>query len=321
MKILNCITFLALFTGIILTSCQKENIDEIIPKNTIFPIDTIDVNPMISQLRSSSGSIFLDCVEIPYPVDLVQMSGSTITINSDEELEAAIILADSIVDFSYPFDAIVNSQTIIIEEIEDIAIALIDCATVIQECSDLDPHVLLFFNALNILTLNRYVYEINYPVSLLVEGNLVVINSDEEYLPAVGGSPFDLLKTKLVYPITVTQFGQDIVLNNDNDVCAFYKKLGEPCENKPTHIQFFFNEGPGTRINCTYFINYPVTISLNGNNVQIQSREQYLNTLDSSPTAYNNISLVYPVSVEKLYGSLITFTVEAEICQYLDNCQ
>ncbi|MBK9255176.1 MAG: hypothetical protein IPM42_06770 [Saprospiraceae bacterium] len=323
MKILNSISLLALFIVIIFSSCQKENIDEIIPKDTVYQVDTIDINPMISQLRTSSGSIFLDCVEIPYPVDFVQMSGSTITINSDAELDAAIMLADSIVNFSYPFDAIVNNQTIIIEDIEDITIALIDCATIVPECSDLEPHVLLFFNGLNIFSINRYVYKINYPVSLIVEGNLVVINNDDEYLPAVtvGGNPSRLLDTELTYPITVRQFGQDIVLNNDNDVCAFYKKLDEPCENKPTHIQFFFSEGPGRPINCTYFINYPVTISLNGNNVQIQSREEYLNTLDSSPNAYNNITLVYPVSVEKLFGSPVTFVADADICQYLDNCQ
>lgn len=322
MKIANKISVLTLFVAILFSACRKNNFDEIITKDPGYKIDTIDVNPLLRDLRVlTPDTLYIDCVRIPFPVELLQASGNTITINSEAELDAAIMLADSIVDFVYPFEAVSNNVVTQIEKVEDLAVALTLCASTPVDCLDQDAHVLLFFNGLNILTLNRYVYDINYPVTLIVEGNQVVINNDDEYLPAVGGSPFNLLKTELVYPITVTQFGQNIVLNSDADVCQFYKTLDEPCGNKPSHIQFFFNEGPGTPINCTYFINYPLEVNLNGNTIQIQSRNDYLDLLNSSPFAYNGIELVYPVNVSKYIGSQqVIFGSDADICQYLDNC-
>jgi hypothetical protein len=232
------------------------------------------------------------------------------------------MLADSLVDFVYPFTAISNNSVFQIGEIDDLALALIACASTTLDCSDLDAHVLLFFNALNILTTNNYVYEINYPVTLLVEGNQVVINSDSQYLPAIGGSPFSYLETELVYPITITQFGRDIILNSDADVCQFNETLSEACVNKPPHIQFFFNEGGGTPLNCAYFISYPVEIVSNNDTLQIQTRDDYLNELNSSPNAYGDIELVYPVGATKFVdGQQLSFGADADICQYLNNCQ
>lgn len=328
MNTLNKISFLIFFVAIFFTACQKENIDEIIPEDPEITVDTIDVNPIVQQLRlnsNSSESIDLLCLEIPLPVDFLQLSGNTISVNTQAEFEAASMLADTIVDFVYPFDAVNDNGTIVVENISDLVIALQECSvdTVNTECArGTDAHVLLFFNALNIFTLNKYVYTINYPVSLVVEGDTVVVNNDDEYLPAVGGSPSELLETDLVYPITITQFGRDIELNSDDDVCAFYETLGEACENKPAHIQFFFNEGGGVPVNCAYFINYPVEIVSNGVTTQIQSRDDYLSELNSSPTAYDEIELIYPASVTKSTdGQQIDFATEADICQYLDNCQ
>ncbi|MBK8699421.1 MAG: hypothetical protein IPN29_07700 [Saprospiraceae bacterium] len=323
MKIVSKISFSLLFISIFFTACQKENIDEIIPKDPVFVADTIEVNPLITQLRSLvSNALNLGCVSISYPIEFLQASGSTITVNSESEIDSISMLADTLVDFVYPFEAEVNNATIIIENVEDLVLALQSCEAIPSDCMGQDAHVLLFFNALNIFSINKYMYTINYPVNLIVEGNPVTINSDDEYLPAVGGSPFDLLQTKLVYPITVTQFGKDIVLDNDADVCQFYKTLDEACENKPAHIQFFFNEGAGTRINCTYFINYPFTITINGSTKQIQSREDYLDELNSSPNAYGDIELVYPVTVLKyLGGQQLSFASDASVCEYLNNCQ
>lgn len=324
MKILNFLTILALFAGIILTSCQKENIDEIIPIDTVYQVDTIDVNPMISQLRTSSGSIFLDCVEIPYPVDLVQLSGSTITINSDAELDAAIMLADSIVDFSYPFDAIVNNQTMIIESIEDIAIALIACGTIdidtlnSNPCNFAEAHILLFFNGLNIFSTNNYTYKFNYPITLIVEGTQVVLNNDADYILAIG-SPSRPKSAQIEYPVSVRQFGRTIVLNNDQDVCDFYNTLDEACSNKPAHIQLFHNT-VGVPLSCGFFVDFPVSLTRNGVQLTFQDRDEYLSELDTQG-AYDELEIVYPVSVTKVNNAQqVTFNSDNDICDYLDNC-
>lgn len=325
MKMLIKTSFLLLLAAVLFTACEQENLDEIVPRDPDYQPEIVDVNPILYSLQpSSSEELMLDCITIPLPIDLLQQSGNTITINTIEELEEASILADSIVDFVYPFEAENESGIIIIESIEDLVIALSNCGIIVNpDCTeDQNAHVLLFYNSLNIFTINRYVYEINYPVSLNVEGTSVILTNDDDYLPAIGGDPFQPLETELLYPITITQFGRDIELNSDSDVCDFYATLDEDCENKPAHIQFFFNEGAGTPINCSYFIDYPLDIVLNGDTLLVESREAYLNELNASPNAYDGIELVYPVTATKASdGVQLNFEATVDICQYLDNCQ
>ncbi|MDP5171652.1 MAG: hypothetical protein NWR72_15505 [Bacteroidia bacterium] len=319
--------FSMLLLGLLFASCDKQNIDEIIPESPVFQTDTIDVNPYVKSLQSvNQDSLKLDCISIPLPIDFLQASGNTVTVNTEAELDSVSLLPDSLVDFVYPFDGYIGTSVVTFQQVEDFIPALITCGSIVIDstfnCSNQLPHVLLFFNALNIFTLNRYVYEINYPVTLVVNGTQVVLNQDSDYLPAIGGSPSNLPPTDLVYPITITQFGRDIVLNSDNDVCAFYQTLDEPCANKPEHIQFFFNEGPGRPINCTYFIDYPVGIVSDGDTLQIQTRDEYLTELNSSPNAYNDIELLYPVTATEFNnGQQIIFGSGSDICQYYNNCQ
>lgn len=325
MKILNKLSVVGLLMAVLLTGCEKENVDRIIPQSPNYTADTVDVNPLIKQMKAySSDTFYISCISVPFPIDFLQASGNVITVSSEIELNTAMELADSIVDFVYPFTAVDSNQVIVIQKGEDLVKAIVNCSLITgpSDCDDFDAHTLLFFNALNILTTNNYVYDINYPVTLLVEGNQVVLNKDDDYLPAIGGSPFRYKETELVYPITITQFGQNIVLNSDQDVCDFYQTLNEACGNKPPHIQFFFNEGGGTAISCTYFINYPVDITLGGNVLQIKTRKDYLNLLNSSATAYNDIDLIYPVGATKYMGNTqLSFSSDADLCQYLDNCR
>ncbi len=309
------------------TACDRQNVEEIVPESASFQPTTVAFNPVVKNLQSfGPDSLLLDCIKIPFPVDFLQASGNTVTVSSEAELDSVSMLTDSLVNFVYPFDGYVGSNSITFQDIDDFIPALQICGSIVIDstidCSYLKPHVLLFFNSLNIFTLNNYPYTINYPVTLVVNGSQVVLTQDSDYLPAIGGSPSNFPPTDLVYPITITQFGRDIVLNNDNDVCEFYQTLEEPCVNKPEHIQFFFNEGPGRPINCTYFINFPVDIVSDGDTLQIATRNDYLSELNSSPNAYDDIELIYPVSAtEFTNGSQLTFGSGSDICLYLNNCQ
>ena len=267
------------------------------------------------------------CLDLVYPANVVTPDGTVIVIQNEDDY-ANLILSGTEVELQYPFSLVDSSGTVIVvEEILDLIDALASCGVLIETentdsvlCGVVDAHVLLFFNGLNIFTVNNYPYDINYPVTLIVEGNPVVVNNDDEYLPAIGGSPSNLKPTDIQYPISITQFGRVLVFNNDEEVCAFHRTLDEDCVNKPGHIQFFFNEGPGRPISCTYFIEYPVEIELNGNTIQIPSREDYLNQL-TGQAAYDNIELVYPVSALRFEdGQQVTFGSDTELCDYLDTC-
>ena len=331
MKIITKISLFILLGAILFTACEKENVDEIVPREPDYQIDTVEVNPdtvevnpLVRDLKTnSSNAIILDCIRIPFPVEFLQASGNTIIVNNEDEFDDATMLADSIVDFVYPFEALdEDDNEIIIEEIEDLAMALTACVIGPPDpCDEITPaHVLLFYNAFNIFTINQYEFEVEFPFTLIVEGNEVVVNNENEYIPAIGGNPSRFLDVEIKYPVTITQFGQEIILTSDDDVCQFYKTLGEPCENKPAHIQFFFNEGGGTPVNCAYFIDYPVEIILDGAQLQIQDGQQYRDELNASPDALDNIELVYPVTIYQFEdGDEITFEEDADICDYLDN--
>lgn len=308
---------------VLLTSCQEDNSDELIVIDSDYKIDTIVVNPLLVELRGATQDYLgLECLKIPYPLELLQQSGATITIFTEADLDSATMLSDSIVDFVYPFVVETQNGQVQINQIEDLVLELSSCSVEPpSDCLDLEAHVLLFYNGLNIFTLNKYEYEINYPVSLLVEGSSITINSDEEYLPAIGNDPFKPLPTELVYPITVTQFGQDIILSSDADVCQLYASLSEPCENKPAHIQFFFNEGSGTPVNCAYFIEYPVFVALNSTADTIMSIAEYNNLLSSNQNAYSDLELIYPVQAFRYKdGQMVVFDSDESICEYLNTC-
>lgn len=276
----------------------------------------------LSDLDSTNCNF--ETLAVQYPYNILTESGELVSIE-DENQEAALILSGENYTLQYPFNLVdAEGQVIVVTSELEFILLILPCLITVEEPESChaDAHVLLFFNGLNIFTINKYEYEINFPVTLIVEGTEVVVNNGDEYLPAVGGSPFDLLETEIVYPVTVTQFGQEIVLNSDADVCQFYETLDEPCVNKPAHIQFFFNEGGGTPINCAYFISYPLNIEVDGETIQVSTREDYLDKLNESPTAYDEIELVYPVSINQVNsGQQLFFESDEDICEYLDNCE
>lgn len=319
MKTLLKISAISFFLVLFSSACEKTNIDTCVVD---YRPDTVDFNPLINKMQNfSADTLYISCIAIPYPIDFKQLSGNVLTVNDSADLNLALLNQDSITDFVYPIQAYRDGNLLTILNINDLVTEVVYCDTTSVSCADLDPHVLLFFNALNIFTLNKYTYTIQYPVQIQVNGQNIVLNQDSDYLPAIGGNPMQPDSATLVYPITIHQFGQSIVLNSDQDVCNFYASLDEACQNKPAHIQFFFNEGAGTPITCTYFINYPVQATYNGNTVQFQSFSDYASLLDNDPNAYNGISLIFPVTVAKYQNNQnLTFTSDLDICNYLTTC-
>lgn len=319
MKTLLKIGALALLIALTTTSCEKTNVDKVIVD---YSPDTVDFNPLVNKMQTfSNDTLYISCVAIPYPIEFEQLSGNTITVNDTTDLNSALVNPDSITDFVYPIQVYLGSTSKTLNNIQELLTEVVLCDTGSVSCADMEAHVLLFYNALNIFTINKYTYAINYPVQMQVNGQLVVLNQDSDYLPAIGNNPMQPDSALLVYPIQIQQFGQTITLNNDQDVCDFYATLDENCSNKPGHIQFFYNEGAGTAISCTYFVNYPVQGTYNGSTLVLQSFADYEALLTTDPNVYSGLNLVFPVTAEKNQnGQTLTFTSDADICQYLTTC-
>lgn len=322
MKILSKISALFIAAGLFFASCSKENVDVMNVEDPNFRPDTVDVNPLLKNMNSfSNDTIYLSCIAIPFPVDFKQMSGNTITLSNQSDFQAAMLNPDSLVDFVYPFLTVVKGSPVVINKPDDLVSALILCSSGTATCSDYQAHALLFYSALNIFTVNRYDYSINYPVDLIINGQTITLNQDSDYLPAIGNNPARIPDADLVYPVSVSQFGQTITMNSDQEVCDFHETLNEDCVNKPAHIQFFFNEGGGTPISCAYFISYPVDVDFNGTQLTMQSQSDYTTLLNGNPNVYSGLTLVYPVNATKIEnGQQLSFSSDADVCQYLDTC-
>jgi hypothetical protein len=303
----------AAVTAFLTSSCERTSVE--------LPLDTGFSSLSAKMQLFSADTLYISCVAIPYPIDFKQQSGSVLTVKDSSDLNLALLNPDSIIDFVYPLDVYLRGTTRTVQSIEELLTEVVMCDTATVTCADLDAHMLLFYNALNILTINKYEYSINYPVQLQVNGQVITLNQDSDYLPAIGGNPMQPYNAGLVYPISISQFGQTLILNSDQDVCDFNATLDESCTNKPAHVQFLFNEGSGMPSGCAYFINYPVQATYNGSVVTFQNFADYTALLNSDPNVYQGLNLVYPVTAEKFQnGQSVSFSSDADICQYLSNC-
>ncbi|MGK0391818.1 MAG: hypothetical protein ACI94Y_004585, partial [Maribacter sp.] len=112
MKFLSKISLLILFTGLLLTSCQQEDFDEIIVEDPTYQPEEVVVNNLFNVLMlNTSNQLDLGCVTINYPFDFELASGSSLTINSMSDFEAALNVntADPAVNFVFPI-GIIDSE-------------------------------------------------------------------------------------------------------------------------------------------------------------------------------------------------------------------
>jgi len=279
--------------------------------------------PLFTGANGNSGDPF-DCFSFIYPIDVLIIEPDTITTVNDEDELVLLSMAGDSFELIYPVD--IQDSTGMVTTLDsdmDLGLAFIDCwgfidTTSVDPC-DVEAHILLFFNGLNILTTNHYTYEMNYPITIEVNGTQVVLNEDDDYLPAIGGSPFSPESAVIVYPVSVTQFGQSIEMNNDQEVCDFVGTLSEPCINKPAHVQLFHNTF-GVPISCSFGVEFPMNLERNGVQITILNSDDYFAELNT-PGAYDELTLEYPVSVLKYDNGLtITFQSDTDVCDYLDNC-
>ena len=166
------------------------------------------------------------CNDIVFPFTILTENGETLTLNDENEY-ANLILSGESFELVYPFSLInIDGETIVINNIDDLIAAINECGfgTIIiypADPCDTPAHIQLFFNAHNVFTVYDCPFDINYPIDLEVDGATNVITTLNEYFVASGAPNNINPTTQLIYPITVTQDGMIITLNNDEEVCAF----------------------------------------------------------------------------------------------------
>ena len=263
------------------------------------------------------------CLTIQYPFDVATSDGTIITINNEDEY-VALLMSGADSEIQFPFSlANEDGEIFVINSIQDLVNAFHGCGIFIVieplDCvTDIDPSIILFYN-IN----GRYRYDINLPITLIRDdnGEEVVINDYDDYFDNFGDPFSGIVTADIVYPISIKQFGQDRVLESDEDMCELYESLFfNTCESKPAHIQFFYSTVM-TPIDCSIQPLLPLEVTFNATTIELTSYDQYYDLLEESGS-YEGIEIVYPVSaLLSASGDNITFESDDELCEFLNNCE
>lgn len=232
MNFLNKYNFVYLLAVVFLMSCNPQNLDEIVPEEPDF---TPTVTNVLVGLESAPPPVLNDnmgvngflCNTLLFPFNVEQSDGTVVTVEDQDQYDALVATGDDI-ELLLPFSLYNDVEETIYEvnDFEELLTALLNCGvgvdTVVYEICDTEAHVLLFFNAHNIFTLYECPFDINYPVKMIVNSSPTssTVADLNEYF-ATSGAPSNIQEVELIYPITVTQDGTEITLNNDQEICDF----------------------------------------------------------------------------------------------------
>jgi hypothetical protein len=184
-----------------------------------YPFDVVDINgqnqtidnavafqalvdscngPVVDFAYLPSSDTFAGCIELVYPVTLVYSDGTTATVNSDQEYDAALSGSTSnhfVYDFQYDFSVIQNGNLMVVHDFYDFVYLYSTCQGGYTS------------------TLN---FTFNYPVDVILsDGSTVTVNNDAEMDTIMEATPnTPPYFVDFVYPFTVVQNGVTITIHN-----------------------------------------------------------------------------------------------------------
>lgn len=251
------------------------------------------------------------CIELLYPLTLVDLDGKEYLVNSEVEFMDLVLSIDPLF-FTFPLTVLFEGEATTVSDYE----AFYD---LIILCEGVNPPVIN--DTIGITSLGCF--DLLYPFTVLVEGSSeVVIENEDDYMNLLlQGLPLELLfpfsvidESGITYEITCIEdlieayeIACDIVLGND------------PCELDHVlyfHLQNYFNEP-----SCAYLVVFPVQLDYNGGILLVEDDQDYAAIYNNLPL--EEISLIYPVQVQVASGTgdILTFNSEAELNEFLEGCQ
>lgn len=265
--------------------------------------DDFDFDPWMGQ----------SCFNINYPLNLV-INDQAVAVNSEEELLDVLgslgDLEDVIIELDYPISitlfsdstaVVVNSE----EEFEDILEDACDFDDGDwdddddDDDNDWDPNE------------GYGCFEINFPFSLSINGEVVVVNSEEDFFTiSLDLGDVEDLEIELVYPITVTIFSDSstVVINSEEE----WEALCDACH---------FDGGDGGFDDECFTINYPLGILVAGETVTVEN-EEALGVLFSeiNPEDFGGFAFPLSVTIEET-GEIVTVNNEEEFAGLAQYCE
>lgn len=300
MKFLKYLSLVLVFGALFLTSCEKDNIDEVI--KTEETVITKTDNKILSKLVTSPTGLDLGCVTINYPFGLLTINEDELIVTSDAEFEAAI--SDSVnfvIDFIYPLTVVMDGEEFEVNNAEELG-------EYFASCIPDGGYTELEFPAF-LINYDNSCYEIAYPIDLEdLDGNISTVNDEAEFADALAGAndvlffvfPFELIKDDGTQAEAESAEGLFELLNE----CAY-------------------NDGPidticyGGTIAC-YDIVFPISFEMEDGSVEsAANQDEFLEILLSDDV----VNFSYPITLLDIStGTEIVINSDEELNAAFDEC-
>ncbi|MFK7807735.1 MAG: hypothetical protein AB8F74_08060, partial [Saprospiraceae bacterium] len=311
MKYSKLLFFFALTVLLAFSSCKKEELSEVTETIGDVEVTTRTHNALVSQMQASttnSDGLDLGCFSINFPFDLL-VDDETVTINAAEDFEDAIFQDAVFIDFVYPV-TITYPEDGTTEEIADgeaLGDAFAICIPDTGWNEDLFPVFLI--NDMNSC------YTLSYPLNLTDgQGETYTANDEDELVDLVANNP------NLYFEFPFDLIDEDGVAQTaENEEELFNLLL--LCEDTTTNPG-----GPVDTTDCWAGYNpfadcfefvYPYDIlDLDGNTVTIENEDDFVNSLFNGTL----MDFVYPVTIINLDGDEVVVNNQEGLQAVFDVC-
>ena len=261
-----------------------------------------DVDDYCDDFDDYCDDDYEDCFEINYPISLLLNDGTTVTANSDDELEdifeAWEMNSSNLPEpqVIFPFDVTVDSATVTInnnDEFEDL----------LESCEDDYHHDDEF----------ELCFDFVYPLTIVFpDASTAPVNDEDELWDTVENwyeaNPNNDEDPTLQYPVDVLlEGGSTATINNDDEL----DDLVESC--------FDFD------LDDCFSLVYPIEVLFpDGSTVAVNSDDELMTTIDdwynANPNSNDDPTLVFPIQVELEDGTIQTVNDEDELDDLFEDC-
>lgn len=251
------------------------------------------------------------CFDLVYPVNLQDADDNAYVAVSEAALVDLIITTPSLA-FTLPF-------TVTNEDGEEVVIeSVAGFYGLYYECDGNTPPgteggILIDFSQLD----GDCEFEdlsIQFPYDIITEEgeSITVENENQEAALILSGTHYTL-----VYPFNLVDAEGGVVTINDE---MEFITLILPCLvdigptdlcDTPSHILLYFNQTCGV-------VNYPNQLAAGGTVYVINDMDDYFVVYNQFN--WDEISIIYPISVTESDGTVSTFNNDAEVCAFIEQC-
>lgn len=309
-------TLYSLLALLVITSCQKENIDtlveteeEVVPTvTTIAPPANALFSRTSSETGADEGGINLDCITLLFPFNLLDSEGESHEVTDEATFETlfeeqwdSTMTTAYIVDFEFPLNATTDGETVIVIENNE------QLGEIFAECIPDGGWDDTFFPAYLIDEENSC-YKTVYPISLedAVDGSIIMVEDEAAFVEA-------LVEKELYFhfPISLTD-GEEVVTVENVD--QLFDALFSCNDVYQDSLTWDYDEG-FEYIYC-FMVNFPLDVIVDGEVKTVNNHEELCELmLQGALTDY-----AYPLTLTSPEGEEVTANSAEELEALFEQC-